>query len=274
MSTPLSTTCDKGKRKFRKQPFEIVQLSPTNYGQIGLIIRSPTRTTPRRISESLDGSYTPSMRGRLCPSLTSNGICDDIRHCPFSHTVEEARSFNPNFKTKICEFAANGFCEKANLCRYAHSFSELAPVGNDSQDVFPCVGRNVSSVSTIDPGTHSFDCGSDDDSIPYISSPRECSPITRVCYEAPAKQRSVIPMHRQKQQRFSKPPRVITVPSAYHYIEQLERLRAASSLTYPYIPASYAAHPQVVPFGLPGSYFPSNQPMMYSMMSPNVVYED
>ena len=267
MSSPFSIRTETPRRKHRNLP--VCHLSHANYGQCGVLITASGASKPRKEYTSQHSpTYQPSMRGRLCPSLTQNGTCDDIRQCPYSHTVEETRMFNPNFKTKICEFAANGFCEKANLCRYAHSFSELAPIGKGYLDAFPSIDRNMSSVSTVDVSTHNLDCGSNDEMSPIVSSSsRGDSPTTRVCYEAPADQRSVIP---KRLKRFRK-PRVIQVPSSYHYVEQLERMRARS-MSYPYLPPSFAA-PHVIRYGVPGAYYP-NQHMMYSMMSPNVVYED
>jgi hypothetical protein len=221
--------------------------------------------------------YTPSMKGRLCPSLSSTGLCAGGSSCSYSHTVQEARSFNPNFKTKICEFAANGFCSKANQCRYAHSFSELdnpriSRRNITSFDCFPSVGRNLSSVSTADlsadsveESTHNLSCGSDGEMSPIVSCNLK-SPTTRVCYVAPTEQRSVIP---KRQRRRSK----VSVPPSYHYVEQLQRLRAPTA--YPFVQISDAVYGNpapVFPYGISGHYF-GNQ-MMYSVMSPDVIYED
>jgi hypothetical protein len=271
MSSPLSERAETPRRN-KKSTF-VCHWSPASYGPCGGPGPITASCTPKQRKEynSQRGhtAYQPSMKGRLCPSLTQNGTCDDIRRCPYSHTVEETRMFNPNFKTKICEFAANGFCEKANLCRYAHSFSELAPMEKGYFESFPSINRNLSSASTVDVSTHNLDCGSNDEMSPIMSSYQDDSPSTRICYQAPIDQRSFIPKRMQRSRKLN--TRFIQVPSSYHYVEQLERMRGRS-LSYPFLPASFAA-PQVIPFGVPGAYY-TNQHMMYSMMSPNVVYED
>jgi hypothetical protein len=264
---------------FRPQNRRFVRVGPVCEIQdpFMAIGRGPVKVAPRL---AVDDDYTPSMRGRLCPSLASSGVCNDGSICPYSHTVNEARSFNPNFKTKICDFAANGFCMKANQCRYAHSFSELGiPMGqtmhNTHFGAFIPVGRNVSSVSTVDVSadslndqTHNTDCGSDDELSPIVSS-NVNSPSTRVCYVAPSEQRTVIPKRQRRKTR------VVTVPSAFHYVQQLERMRAPTAYPFMQIPLGhplYGEHPRVVPYGLQGAYY--GNPMMYSVTSPEVIYED
>jgi hypothetical protein len=69
----------------------------------------------------------PSMRGKLCPRLAQTGTCEIIHSCDYSHTIDEARVFNQCFKTKMCEFAAAGYCKLGNTCRFAHSYAELRP---------------------------------------------------------------------------------------------------------------------------------------------------
>lgn len=236
---------------------------------------------PERLSVSQQTNYQPSLRGRLCPSLTSTGVCGDIEECPYSHTVEETRVFNRHFKTKICEFAANGFCTKANLCRYAHSYAELEHTrledsmkgGQHCQ--FPPVGRNVSSVSTNEsfgmdchsPQPHNLSCGSDGELSPIISEDVD-SPITRLCYEAPTNEQAVFHYRQHKRSK------TVTVPPAYHYVEQLERMRAVP-IPFAYVAAPYGAmyaDPNMVTFGHPGAFYSNS--MMYSMMSNDVIYED
>lgn len=264
---------------YRHKNHSFVRFDPSQPLPYAFMINGQGQVSgPSTVSTS--DEYTPSMRGRLCPSVASTGVCSEGTECPYSHTVNEARSFNPNFKTKICEFAANGFCTKANQCRYAHSFAELGvPAGKmmsrtQSAD-FPFVGRNVSSVSTVDTSvdsisdpTHKVDCGSDAEMSPIASS-NVNSPTTRVCYVAPTEQRTVIPKRQRRK------PRVVTVPSAYHYVEQLERMRAP--LNYPFIQIPIGHHmygegPQVISYGIPGAYYAN--PMMYSVASPDVIYED
>lgn len=245
MSSTFSIRTETPKLKPRSS--SAGQLShPPNYGQVGYPVKYSSRSCHhgRDACVSPRYSYEPSMRGRLCPSLTSSGACGDMRRCPYSHTVDETRIYNPNFKTKLCEFAANGFCAKANECRYAHSFSELGPLAREEVSI----GRNVSSVSTVDVSTQNHSCGSETDELSPITSG---SPTTRVCYEAPEEQRSVVP---RRQKRLARKPRVYAVPPSYHYLEHLDQMRVP--------PMSY----------LPYYYGPQ---MMYSMMSsPNVVYED
>lgn len=193
---------------------------------------------------------TYSMKGRLCPYISSEGVCPYIEDCVYSHTIEEARGHNLNFKTKICEFAANGYCAKANECRYAHSFSELVsseestPEGRLT-DQLQVGGRNVSSVSTID-ATHSLS-GSDWEESPITHRPR-------VCYVAPMSQRSVI-QNRQKR---------IIVPSSFHYVEQLEQ-RKQALLPAPMI-AAYDGY-----YHYPCVY---GHPIIYNLGIPDVLYED
>ena len=243
--------------------------------------RRHSESVPERYSVSQRTTYQPSLRGRLCPSLTSTGVCEEIDDCPYSHTVEETRVFNRHFKTKICEFAANGFCTKANLCRYAHSFAELEhgrldeSAKGDIHHQFPLVGRNVSSVSTNEsfgmdchsPQPHNVSCGSDGELSPIVSDDFN-SPRTRICYEAPTNQQAVF-HHRQNTRSKS-----ITIPSAYHYVEQLERMRAVP-IPFAYVSAPYGAmyaDPSMVTYGHPSAYY--SNPMMYSMMSNDVIYED
>jgi hypothetical protein len=223
--------------------------------------------------------YQPSLRGRLCPSLSSSGLCDNLNECPYSHTVEETRVYNPQFKTKICEFAANGFCSRANLCRYAHSYSELKRAHSDGElqranvSDCPSMGRNVSSVSTSEsfgidcqtPEPHNYGCGSEATELSPIVSESVGSPTTRVCYVAPETQRSVL--HQRQQQR--RRGKMIAIPSAFHYVEQLERMRVPP-MPFAYVPyhhPSYPAEPVMVPYGHPQYY--ANQ-MVYSMTP----YED
>ena len=169
--------------------------------------------------------------------------------CVYSHTIEEARSHNLNFKTKICEFAANGYCAKANECRYAHSYSELGPEDESTPECkLPIERRNVSSVSTMD-ATHSLS-GSDWEVSPSGERPR-------VCYVAPAAQRSVV----QKKQRR------ILVPSSFHYVEQLEQ-RKPQLLPTPFM-GTYEAYEGY--YHYPCVY---GSAMVYNMGHHDVVYED
>ena len=111
-------------------------------------------------------SKDPSMRGKLCPELAENGMCQNmLSTCDYAHTIEEARSYNQYFKTKVCGFAAKGFCKKGNKCRYAHSFGELdtAAIPDDystgaTSPTSELSGQlpftpNISSASTIEPET-------------------------------------------------------------------------------------------------------------------------
>jgi hypothetical protein len=101
----------------------------------------------------------PALRGKLCPELAVGGMCQDMHStCDYSHTVDEARMYNQYFKTKVCGFAANGHCKKGNLCRYAHSVSELhspieiPQVGGytyaDSNTCAPVALRTLSTAAT------------------------------------------------------------------------------------------------------------------------------
>ena len=151
----------------------------------------------------------PSMRGKLCPHLAEGYACDNRVDCDYAHTVEEARIYNQNFKTKLCSFALSGDCKKASNCRYAHSYSELGQEGTDDEMISPqkCnrVGRNVSSVSTaaadltpVRARAKSSDCLLER---PPTSAVR--SKCCRAAFFAPADLPSVV------------------VPSSLHYVEQL-----------------------------------------------------
>lgn len=203
----------------------------------------------------------PSMRGRLCPSLTKDGVCSGMSECAYSHTVEEARRHNQNFKTKICEFAANGFCKRAHQCRFAHSFSELSP----ESDCAPECKWGSCDSTRADSGVANQEAMSPS----ALSSIESSASESHVCYVAPPKQRKAF-RHR---------PRVaqaipVMIPSAFHYVEQNEKRRRGSSPLLPTPsagPVPAQAHPLMIYQGGAVVY----APMMYNMMMPrNVVYED
>lgn len=220
----------------------------------------------------LDSTQKPSMRGRLCPFISSQGFCKFMSECPYSHTIEEARRHNQHFKTKICEFAAKGFCKKANTCRFAHSFSELSPFSRDvnalgSERVSSSVSTDATTPTQTPRGVNVTRELLEDDLTPISERSFDSMSSTRVCYVAPAKQRAVL-RHR--------PHRQVLVPSAFHYVEQMERRKSSQSLLptptlfhdgsqmlYPYY--SQQTCPAVV-YGTPM--------VGYSMVMGNVVYED
>lgn len=126
-------------------------------------------STPNKFHNSIDGGNVsrflspthsevaireklPCMRGKLCPNTTQGGTCDNRDVCDYSHNLEEVRMYNQNFKTKLCSFAINGGCKKANGCRYAHSLAELSAEANDESPSpskgWMYVDRNISTVST------------------------------------------------------------------------------------------------------------------------------
>ena len=221
----------------------------------------------------VDRVRRPSMKGRLCPYLSKTGVCKTMRKCAFSHTVEEARGHNLNFKTKICDFAANGFCKMANQCRYAHSYSELIPI--DDYPPEEICGRDISSLTST-PETYQ------DSTTPSHSSidSGETTSQHRVCYVAPSKQRKPF-----KQRQRSAHHMPIAIPSSFHYVEQIEKKRSGGC--GPTMPLLHSPMPQPmiqVPPGHQLMFHPVTYqgtptmmyaPIMYNMVMPtNVIYED
>jgi len=160
----------------------------------------------------------PSCRGKLCPVFVETGACADMNDtCDYSHSLEEVRSYNQNYRTKICEFAANGCCKKGNACRFAHSSEELGTTINECSKK-PALSpirteRNSSSVST-EPSTplhstggsmhNSFEIHTHTTaavSSPSISARKSARRATMtvsgvpegsyVCYQAPPEQRKL-----------------------------------------------------------------------------------
>ena len=256
----------------------------------------------------------PSMRGRLCPFLTQTGSCKNMRDCVYSHTVEQARGHNQHFKTKICDFAANGFCKRSTHCRFAHSYSELGPATSSdscgdstpepSYFVRAAASRNISSVSTEPDVTGSqspvqgsspvhSSIGSSsvpEDSSESVQREYRQSPMPRVCYEAPAKQRTAF-RHRPRAATPSAP--AFVVPSSFHYVAQMEKRKYYEHSQAPLLPTPMTPHPMMAyqhaggaqmmfqpvayPYGPHGATALVYTPIMYHNMGGapnNVVYED
>lgn len=221
---------------------------------------------------ALETPQKPSMRGRLCPYVSNNGTCKFMSECVYSHTIEEARRHNLHFKTKICEFAAKGFCKKANTCRFAHSFSELGSTGCEIKSLgMDRVSGSVSTdVTTPTEGGMNVTRELLEEDLSPISEQSRLSSLSspRVCYVAPAKQRAVL-RHR--------PQRQVFVPSAFHYVEQMEKRKSSSQ---PLLPtpslvqgASHMLYPYYNQASCPTLVY--GAPMVgYSMVMENVVYED
>jgi len=62
----------------------------------------------------------------MCKQFLQTGNCNRPG-CTFAHDERELRTTTEFFKTKMCRFAASGRCKHGFQCRFAHSFSELAP---------------------------------------------------------------------------------------------------------------------------------------------------
>jgi hypothetical protein len=190
----------------------------------------------------------PSFRGKLCPTLVECGECPNHTSCcDYSHSLEEVRSFNQHYRTKLCEFASNGFCKKGKACRFAHSSEELGTYARSNSDTTTtCQGtssssvlllRDSSMVSTEPPTPLNSTGGSIDFAFERIQQiPLSESPYTsesnlpqasRVCYKAPPEQRILAQPYSSSNTRFRKsrypdlqrPP---MIPSSYHYVDNLK----------------------------------------------------
>ena len=204
----------------------------------------------------------PSFRGKLCPTLLEEGEClNKDSCCDYSHSLDEVRSYNQHYRTKLCEFASNGFCKKGKACRFAHSVEELGtrhhsdtPIKCQSKP--SCLShpiRDSSMLSTEPPTPLNSTGGSADFSFERIPQiPLNVAPIikdssesgryhqpSKVCYKAPPEQRTLSQSFGASHQRVRKPKyhdnfvaysqRPALIPSSYQYVENLKYIVPTSN---------------------------------------------
>ena len=248
--------------------FAVIRVKKTpslNMNLLGVETRDETPS-----SFGIETPQRPSMRGRLCPFVSDEGVCKFMNECAYSHTIEEARRHNHHFKTKICEFAANGFCKKANTCRFAHSSSELSA---DVWDTRSCVLDQVPSTASTDATTPIKTprgiYGTRDDDLSPISERSNTSIMSpTVCYVAPPRQRAVL-HHR--------PHRQVLVPSSFHYVDQIEKRKACQPVSPSSSLVHARPHEMIFPYYTQqaGPAIVYGAPIVgYSMVMNNVLYED
>ena len=200
----------------------------------------------------------PSFRGKLCPILLEEGHCSNKDSCcEYSHSLEEVRSYNQNYRTKMCDFATNGFCKKGKACRFAHSIEELGTYRrceSDTKitysDLAPSTGTppvRESSLLSTEPATPLNSTGGSSDSfferIPHIplnqpptivnqsNDSRRYYQPSKVCYKAPPEQRTLSSAAMNHKTRKSLKyqedliayaQRPALIPSSYQYVENLK----------------------------------------------------
>lgn len=207
----------------------------------------------------------PSFRGKLCPALLEEGKClNENSCCEYSHSLDEVRSYNQHYRTKLCEFASNGFCKKGKACRFAHSVEELGTCRYPSDKKItyqscppspvPPV-RDTSMLSTEPPTPLNSTGGSTDyfferipqvplSQPPVIEDGSESSryPTTsRICYKAPLEQRTLSQpsvCQRVRKGKYQDRPGAYTqrpalIPSSYQYVENLKYLVPAPNDVIP-----------------------------------------
>ena len=195
-----------------------------------------------------------------------------------------------------------------------HSYSELGPATSSdscgdstpepSYFVRAAASRNISSVSTEPDVTGSqspvqgsspvhSSIGSSsvpEDSSESVQREYRQSPMPRVCYEAPAKQRTAF-RHRPRAATPSAP--AFVVPSSFHYVAQMEKRKYYEHSQAPLLPTPMTPHPMMAyqhaggaqmmfqpvayPYGPHGATALVYTPIMYHNMGGapnNVVYED
>jgi hypothetical protein len=203
----------------------------------------------------------PSCRGKLCPDFLETGACHHLHSgCDYSHSLEEVRSYNQHYRTKICEFAASGFCKKGKACRFAHSSEELGTqivCETKPNKTLSRTERESSTVST-EPATPSHSAsGSRGFSFEIhtnvATSPTSSRGRSQVCYQAPPEQRKLM---KKNTTRRSSSVHHALVPSSFHYLDNLKY--TGDDLTLP------TWQNAAIPFIPMGGYHPSG--MFYAAM--------
>ena len=61
---------------------------------------------------------------RMCRFIQQDGYCNKGENCRFAHSTDELRT-NPNEKTRICQHWLRGNCRFGDFCYHAHGEHEL-----------------------------------------------------------------------------------------------------------------------------------------------------
>ncbi len=280
------------------------KIQPTNESSTGSQL--PMMTIPMGYALVQVRVKDPSLRGKLCPTQLEYGEClKKDSCCDYSHSLDEVRSYNQHYRTKMCEFASNGFCKKGKACRFAHSVEELGTfrrchsdttITSQSVPSSLSMDRDSSMLST-EPPTPLNSTGESADfsmcripQIPLHQAPNnendaQCVSNARVCYKAPPEQRTLSPppssahprIRRQRytDERMVYMHRPVMIPSSYQYVENLKYIvpnpnemmnQAWPTTNGPFVMASNPIHMNGGNGGYPPGMFYA-MPIMYSTRS-------